>query len=484
MRTPCNSFPSLRDAIDVGGTPSGYLIGAEHRTALGDLRRGSAIACGVEKLRGRSVLIALADPFLAALALIEFDGLARRITLYPPDLALEHLPYVMRYAEVDAVVSDGSFLGRASIGAAHHALVSPALIPRVHASQERLPTEWILLTSGTTGRPKMVLHTLASLAGAIDARESFVPSSRGARGVRTPLAPREDREVIWGTFYDIRRYGGLQIYLRAVLTRSSLVLTGPHEPVANFLQRAGEAGVTHISGTPSHWRRALMTAEADRIAPRYIRLSGEIADQGILNSLHAFYPNAEISHAFATTEAGVAFDVRDALSGFPARMLTGTSGVDLKVVDATLRVRSSRTAERYLGENPPALKDPESFVDTGDVLELRDGRYHFQGRRDGVINVGGLKVHPEEVEAVLNRHPQVRLSLVKTKKNPITGALVVADVLLKDSSTPEGEQARELQQTIRQFCRESLAPHKVPTAITFVPALAISETGKLVRRHA
>jgi acyl-coenzyme A synthetase/AMP-(fatty) acid ligase len=441
------------------------LIGTEHRTALGDLLQGSAIASGIENLRGGSVLIASADPFLVALALIECDGLARRMTLYPPDLALEHLPYVMRYAEVDAVVSDGSFLSGASIGTAQHALCTPALVPRVHANQERLPTEWILLTSGTTGRPKIVLHTLASLEGAIDASDSHA-------------------EVIWGTFYDIRRYGGLQIYLRAVLTRSSLLLTEPQELVANFLRRAGEAGITHISGTPSHWRRALMSPAADRIAPRYIRLSGEITDQAILNSLHSFYPDAEISHAFATTEAGVAFDVRDALSGFPASMLTGTPGVDLKVVDTTLRVRSSRTAERYLGENPPALKDAEGFVDTRDVLELREGRYHFQGRRDGVINVGGLKVYPEEVEAVLNRHPQVRLSLVKTKKNPITGALVVADVLLKEPSTPEGEEARELQQSIKQFCRESLAPHKVPAAISFVPALAISETGKLVRRHA
>ncbi|MGA2231304.1 MAG: long-chain fatty acid--CoA ligase, partial [Tepidisphaeraceae bacterium] len=91
---------------------------------------------------------------------------------------------------------------------------------------------------------------------------------------------------------------------------------------------------------------------------------------------------------------------------------------------------------------------------------------------------------PEEVEAVLNRHPKVRMSLVKTKKNPITGALVIADVLLKDPSTPDVDQARELQQTIKQFCRESLAPHKVPTAISFVPALVISETGKLVRQHA
>jgi non-ribosomal peptide synthetase component F len=464
VRTPCIRFPCLRDAIDAGGPPPGYLIGAEHCAALGDLLQGSTIASEVENLRGRSVLIASADPFLVALALIELDGLARRMTLYPPDLALEHLPYVMRYAEVDAVVSDGGFLSGASIGATHHALCTPTLVPRVDANQGRLPTEWILLTSGTTGRPKMVLHTLASLTGAIGASGSH-------------------NEVIWSTFYDIRRYGGLQIFLRAVLTRSSLLLNGPQEPVANFLQRAGEAGVTHISGTPSHWRRALMSPDARRIAPRYIRLSGEIADQAILNSLRSFYPDAEISHAFATTEAGVAFDVRDALSGFPASMLTGTPGVDLKVMDATLRVRSSRTAQRYLGENPPALTDPEGFVDTGDVLELRDGRYHFQGRRDGVINVGGLKVHPEEVEAVLNRHPQVRLSLVKTKKNPITGALVVADVLLKDTSTPEGEHARELQQTIKRFCRESLAPHKVPAAISFVPALAISETGKLVRRH-
>src|ERR1700686_4476554 len=116
MKTPCQSFPSLRDAIDVRGTPPpGYLIGTEHSAALGDLLQGSALASGALNLRGRSVLIASADPFLTALALIELDGLARRMTLYPPDLALEHLPYVMRNADVDSVVSDGSFLSGASI---------------------------------------------------------------------------------------------------------------------------------------------------------------------------------------------------------------------------------------------------------------------------------------------------------------------------------------------------------------------------------
>src|SRR5271163_2377023 len=154
MKTSWHSFPSLRDAIDVGTPPAGYLIGADHRISLGDLRQGSAIASAALTLRGRSVLIASADQFLTALALIELDGQARRMTPYPPGLALEHLPYVMRYAEVDAVVSDGSFLRGASIGAAQHTLCSLALIPRVQASRERLATEWILLTSGTTGRPR------------------------------------------------------------------------------------------------------------------------------------------------------------------------------------------------------------------------------------------------------------------------------------------------------------------------------------------
>src|SRR5690348_12535468 len=118
MRTPCPNSPSLWDALHAGGTPSpGSFMGAQHHATPGDLLQCTAIASGAEQLRGRSVLVASADPFLTALALIELDGLARRLTLYPPDLALEHLPYVMRHAEVDAVVSDGRVLGDAPIGA-------------------------------------------------------------------------------------------------------------------------------------------------------------------------------------------------------------------------------------------------------------------------------------------------------------------------------------------------------------------------------
>jgi acyl-CoA synthetase (AMP-forming)/AMP-acid ligase II len=96
--------------------------------------------------------------------------------------------------------------------------------------------------------------------------------------------------------------------------------------------------------------------------------------------------------------------------------------------------------------------------------------------------VGGLKVHPEEVEAIINGHPSVRMSLVRSRRNPVTGALVVADVVLRDEA---GEAAsRAVEGEILRLCREGLSRHKVPVAIRFVPALAVAPTGKLARQHA
>src|SRR6185295_886306 len=172
--------------------------------------------------------------------------------------------------------------------------------------------------------------------------------------------------------------------------------------------------------------------EARAISPRYVRLSGEVADQGILNALHARYPQARIGHAFASTEAGVGFEVNDGLEGFPASMVGAPGDVQIRVADGSLRIRSARNAVRYVGEAHPTLAGDDGFVDTGDMVERRGDRYYFLGRRNGIINVGGLKVYPEEVEAAINRHPAVRMSMVRSTRSSITGALVAADVVLND----------------------------------------------------
>ena len=170
-------------------------------------------------------------------------------------------------------------------------------------------------------------------------------------------------------------------------------------------------GVTHISGTPSHWRKLLMSGSAAGFAPRYVRLSGEIADQAVLDGLRHAFPQASIGHAYASTEAGVGFAVNDGLRGLSRRLIgANRDGVEMKVVDGSLRIRSTRAAHAYVGRNAAALTDSDGFVDTGDMVELRGDRYHFVGRRGGIINIGGLKVHPEEIEAVINHHAEVRMS--------------------------------------------------------------------------
>jgi hypothetical protein len=113
-----------------------------------------------------------------------------------------------------------------------------------------------------------------------------------------------------------------------------------------------------------------MSPAAHRISPRYVRLSGEIADQGILDHLRFVYPEARIAHAFASTEAGVAFDVGDGRAGFPASLLN-RPGVDVQMnVEAgSLRIRSAGTAIHYLG-SPTASSTPATWsncVPTGTI---------------------------------------------------------------------------------------------------------------------
>jgi acyl-coenzyme A synthetase/AMP-(fatty) acid ligase len=442
---------------------AGVFHGPAVSVPLADLAGGSLLQGKLESLRGRSVLLATKDQLPTAVALAELDGVARRLVLCTPDLTPEQLSGVAATAQADAVLVDGAAAPLAPAITQYRA----AERPQTESLQRRRSeaTEWILLTSGTTGMPKLVMHTFESLAGAL------------------PRQPESGRPTVWSTFYDIRRYGGLQIYLRAVLSGSPLVLSSAGESTHDFLTRAGAMGVTHISGTPSHWRKALMSGETALIDPDYVRLSGEVADQTVLDNLRAAFPKARVAHAFASTEAGVAFDVNDGLAGFPVEFVgNANTPIQMKVQDGTLWIRSGRTATRYLGSAAAAISGDDGFVDTGDMVELVAGRYHFRGRKGGVINVGGLKVYPEEVESVLNADPRVRMSLVKARRNPITGAVIVAEVVLSDGQSPaDADGAERVKNDLLDACRRTLAAHKVPALLRFVPGLELTAAGKLVR---
>jgi acyl-coenzyme A synthetase/AMP-(fatty) acid ligase len=461
--------PPIRDRLASAGTAGRSLWGVGSSVRLDTLANETCLEADLAAIAGASVLIATHDPLAAAVALVELDGIAGRLVVGTPDLAAEQIPSVVARADVDAIVVDTAAAAGRLAGLRPVFLCAPGGTGRARQNTPSTrTTEWVLLTSGTTGAPKLVVHTLATLSGAIT------------------LTQQASSDLVWGTFYDIRRYGGMQILLRALLAGGSFVVSGPGESAADYLARLAEHCATHISGTATHWRRALMSPAAHAIHPRYVRLSGEIADQAILNSLRAFYPDARVAHAFASTESGVAFEVNDGVEGFPASLLDGHGAVEVRIVDGSLRIRSGRAALGYLDGTCQPIGDSDGFVDTGDMIERRGARCHFVGRVGGIINVGGLKVNPEEVEAAINRHPAVRMTLVRPRRSPITGALVAADIVLNDDAAEvdTSEGAAALRQEILALCRGTLAAYKIPATLRFVPALDVAAAGKLARGNA
>lgn len=463
MNMPTSERFDLRAILEAANPPpDAGLRGREKTVLYRDIIAGTFLGDRRAAFAGKSVLVHTQSQLMSGFAMLELDGLAGRMVILPPDFTAERTELAMTQAQVQAIVRDDA-KAKESIGDAETRVALAGLTAGGSDTDAAFETEWVLPTSGTTGAPKLVAHSLKGLLGAAQSR----PAGE---------AP------VWSTFYDIRRYGGLQIFLRAVTTGTTLVINEADEPLAEHVARMAAAGITHISGTPSHWRRLLMSGEAKHLSPRYVRLSGEIADGAILASLKAAFPQARIVHAYASTEAGVGFEVDDGREGFPASYLQGIGNVEMRVVDGSLRIRSPRTAHGYVGRDDLVVADADGFVDTDDMVELRGDRYHFLGRGAGIINVGGLKVHPEEVEQIINEHEIVRMSLVKARRSPVTGQLIVADVVLK-TEVPDAA-CQSLREEMLAACRARLARHKVPVAINFVPALDLMASGKLNRRHA
>jgi acyl-coenzyme A synthetase/AMP-(fatty) acid ligase len=454
---------ALRDYL--GAELKGRTISdARQLVSLTDILGQTCLSDRLGELSGRSVLLAVADQLVSGLAMTEIDGVAQRMLLCPPDFNTDYLQTLIEDAGIDAVVTDHP--ERWLDSNIDLVVTAGAPAPAAATAKTERATEWLMLTSGTSGAPKIVRHTLEGLTGAIIADG---PARGGA--------------AVWATFYDIRRYGGLQIFLRAVIGGGSMVLSEPNEPIGDHVARLQARGVTHISGTPSHWRKLLMSGSASDFTPAYVRLSGEIADQAVLDGLSRAFPAASIGHAYASTEAGVGFAVNDGLEGFPAALIgKNRDGVEMDVKDGSLRIRSTRTAHAYVGRNAADLADGDGFIDTGDMVEQRGDRYHFVGRRGGIINIGGLKVHPEEIEAVINRHADVRMSRARSRRSPITGGIVVADVILADGDA--SSRSNEIREAILADCRASLASYKVPAVIKFVASLDVTPAGKLARHDA
>ncbi len=404
----------------------------------------------IEVLRGSSLVINGRERLEFALLLSILDGEAEKILFLPLDINNTlHEKYYLEANINYEVYLENNILKYNVVNAT----------TQKNTSKTSYETEWIIPTSGTTNIPKLISHTFQSLTKSTKFNVELGENYR------------------WGLVFDIYRFSGIQVFLQSILAGSTLIITNPTHSMSQILTLLAEKQCNALSATPSFWRKVLMTKESDKLQLERITLGGEISDNNILQALKQKFPQARISHIYASTEVGVGFSVTDGEEGFPISYLDGgLDTIKMKIDnEGLLWIAPKNKGQKYLSNDK--MYDIDGYINTGDLVELKNDRVYFLGRDSGAINVGGNKVQPEEVESNLLATGLLSAAYVYAIKNPMMGSLVCADVVLID----ENADKKEVKKHILKFCRESLEGFKVPAIIKFVKELQTTQSGKLKR---
>jgi acyl-coenzyme A synthetase/AMP-(fatty) acid ligase len=393
-----------------------------------------------EPWRDAIITLRIARPANFVRTLIGLEGRVAGMLLLSPDLPDEATAGLMAQCG-STILLDGS---------------EP--LPEGDQPCEGVATTWLLTTSGTTGLPKIVEHGFASLS----------------RSVK-PAQPGKARPV-WGLLYHPSRFAGLQVVLQALVSGAVLATTEPGLPLGQQLLQLAAAGCSHLSGTPSQWRKLLMTPESAQLDLQQVTLGGEIADGKLLKALSARFPAARVTHVYASTEVGVGFSVNDLLPGFPASFLGNPAiGVDMKVEDGMLWIRQPENARAAVAAH--VAIDSTGYVCTGDKVTLESDRVMFAGRESSIVNVGGTKVQLEAVEGLILSLQSVSECQVTAKPNRILGA--VLDLVVTPNDPSADHEALRIE--LKAWCKANLERAAQPAAIRIVDQLDVNAAGKLAR---
>jgi len=318
----------------------------------------------------------------------------------------------------------------------------------------------VLRTGGTGGTPKWVLQDWDRLVTAVV-----------AGGKRPPC------RILPLMRFD--HIGGLDMLLRATAAGDTVV-----EPPAILSPDAIAATVARhrvevLPATPT-LLNLLLVAEVGRrhdlSSLRVIPHGAEPLPKALRERLAAAFPGVTFVERFGTTETG-ALPVERRGEGWVLR--AGAVGYGWEVRDGELWVRSPAAAVGYLGGEPGG-PDEDGWFRTGDAAErLPDGAIRLRGRREGFVNVGGRKVAPAEVEAVLLADPRVVDCRVFGQASALLGQVVAAEVVWRG-----GMEAGELgvKREVQAFVAERLERHQVPVVVRVVAAVETTHVGKKARR--
>ena len=363
------------------------------------------------------------DPqsILTLLQLIDKNVILAPLTT---DTKLQH-DYFFESALVDVVI-EGASVRRIEHGVTHEFIEQ--LRSKDHAGL-------VLFSTGTTGRPKAILHDLTLFMQRFE-------------------TPRPTLKTINFLLFD--HIGGLNTLLHTLFNKGTVVAPKSRS-VKDILATCSEHEIEVLPTTPTFLRMMLMSGLIPDQVPETLRIityGTERMDQPTLNALCELLPNIDFRQTFGMSELGIVrvkSEARDSLF-----MKVGGEGVETKVVDKVLEIRSETRMLGYLNAESPF--DSDGWYNTKDIVEERDGLYKVTGRTSEVINVGGLKFMASEVERVALQYENVELVKAEAKPNPITGQHV--ELTVQSATNNEVDKAG-----LKTFLTEQLPNHMMPKRI-------------------
>lgn len=305
-----------------------------------------------------------------------------------------------------------------------------------------------MYTSGTTGRPKKVVHQLSTLIRMVKTSNKF-------------------SDNIWAFCYNPTHFAGIQVFFQSLLNMNTMIYIFDSNQ-KEIYEVLAKSNITNISATPTFYRTNIYNLKDSFNSVKYATLGGEKFDMELAERLRIVFPNAKIRNIYASTEAGSIF----------------SSDSDYFIINEKNRkyIRIDATGELLIKEE--LLGQSENFdvadgwYHTGDIVELiEENRFKFISRNTEMINVGGYKVNPNEVEEEIKKIEGVVDVLVFGRENKLMGNVLIAEVV----KIADGDE-KELENMIISNLNTSLQKWKIPRIIKFVEKLGKTRTGKKVRR--
>jgi long-chain acyl-CoA synthetase len=333
--------------------------------------------------------------------------------------------YFFESALVDVVIDNGTV--KRIKQKKHHTLIEN-LRQKSHAGL-------ILFSTGTTGRPKAILHDMTLFL------ERF-------------QTPRPTLKMINFLLFD--HIGGINTLLHTIFNRG-VVVAPIDRNVDSILQTCAKYKVEVLPTTPTFLRLMLLSGSVPSKIPNCLKIityGTERMDQSTLDALCNLLPNIDFRQTYGMSELGIVRVKSKARNSL--YMKIGGEGVETKIDNKVLKIRSKTRMLGYLNAESPFNKN--GWYDTKDIVDERDGYIKITGRTVDVINVGGLKFMASEVERIALMHPNVGLVKAYAKNNPLTGQHV--EILINSI-----KKNKINKKVIKEHFKSHLPAHMVPKRI-------------------